>query len=92
MLRSVAKTEPSDNWPIFQLRDAIVLNRDGTTLENALNIVPNGPFIVRGNLYYTSEEKRLGNSASEVYSPIIRPSLPCSANPVSCLANHLLGQ
>lgn len=60
VLRSVAKTESSDNWPIFQLQDAIVLNRDGTTIENALSIVPNGPFIVRGYLHYTREEKRLG--------------------------------
>ncbi|KAM3504090.1 hypothetical protein MY11210_008477 [Beauveria gryllotalpidicola] len=59
VLRSVPKSVPNDNWPIFQLRDAIVLNRDGSTVENALHIVPNGPFIVRGYLHYTSEEKRL---------------------------------
>lgn len=58
VLRSVPKTISNDDWPIFQLHDAIVLNRDGTTLENALNIVPNGPFIVRGNLHYTSEQKK----------------------------------
>ncbi|OAA54222.1 hypothetical protein ISF_08449 [Cordyceps fumosorosea ARSEF 2679] len=58
ILRSVAKAEPSDSWPIFQLRDAIVLNRDGTTVENALNIVPNGPFIVRGYLHFSGDEKR----------------------------------
>ncbi|KAJ4145813.1 hypothetical protein LMH87_004646 [Akanthomyces muscarius] len=57
VLRSVPKSEPNDNWPIFQLRDAIVLNRDGTTVENALHIVPNGPFIVRGNLHFTRDEK-----------------------------------
>ncbi|KAM3466024.1 hypothetical protein MY5147_005148 [Beauveria neobassiana] len=59
VLRSVPKSVPNDNWPIFQLRDAIVLNRDGSTVENALHIVPNGPFIVRGYLHYTSEEKHL---------------------------------
>ncbi|TQV92172.1 hypothetical protein V2A60_004467 [Cordyceps javanica] len=59
ILRSVPKAEPSDNWPIFQLRNAIVLNRDGTTIENALNIVPNGPYIVRGHLHFTRDEKRL---------------------------------
>lgn len=58
VLRSVPKTEPSDGWPIFQLRDAIVLNRDNTTIENALHIVPNGPFIVRGYLHFTADEKR----------------------------------
>lgn len=72
ILRSVPKTEPSDNWPIFQLRDAIVLNRDGTTVENALHIVPNGPFIVRGNLHFSSDEKRFGLSIPPTY----RPSVP----------------
>ncbi len=62
VLRSVPKTEPNDDWPIFQLRDAIVLNRDGTTVENALHLVPNGPFIVRGNLHYNRDEKRLGTA------------------------------
>ncbi|KAJ6789030.1 hypothetical protein PWT90_07829 [Aphanocladium album] len=59
VLRGVGKDVPSDNWPIFQLRDAIVLNRDGTTIESALNIVTNGPFIVRGDLYLTKDEKHL---------------------------------
>ncbi|KAJ3495192.1 hypothetical protein NLG97_g3570 [Lecanicillium saksenae] len=62
ILRSVAKEAPSDNWPIFQLRDAIVLNRDGTTIESALNIVPNGPFTVRGNLHLSKDEKRFALS------------------------------
>ncbi|OAR03791.1 hypothetical protein LLEC1_04660 [Akanthomyces lecanii] len=60
VLRSVPKSEANENWPIFQLRDAIVLNRDGTTVENALHIVPNGPFIVRGHLHFTRDEKRFG--------------------------------
>lgn len=74
VLRSVPKSEPNDNWPIFQLRDAIVLNRDGTTVENALHIVPNGPFIVRGNLHFTSDEKRFGASARPSNTST-RPSL-----------------
>ncbi|OAA37725.1 hypothetical protein BBO_07433 [Beauveria brongniartii RCEF 3172] len=77
ILRSVPKSVPSDNWPIFQLRDAIVLNRDGSTVENALHIVPNGPFIVRGYLHYTREEKHLGSSALQ-YNP---SSCPFPANP-----------
>lgn len=66
VLRSVAKSVPSDSWPIFQLRDAIVLNRDGTTIESALNIVPNGPFIVRGYLHFTSAEKPLGSCSVDL--------------------------
>ncbi|KFA78502.1 hypothetical protein S40288_01510 [Stachybotrys chartarum IBT 40288] len=52
--RSVVKTASSaistDEWPIFELRDAVVLNKDGRTLENALEVGTRGPYIVRGHL------------------------------------------
>ncbi|KJZ74198.1 hypothetical protein HIM_06429 [Hirsutella minnesotensis 3608] len=50
VLRHVPKDLPNDNWPIFELRDAIVLNRDGETVENALHVGVRGPFTVRGTL------------------------------------------
>lgn len=50
VVRSVPKDVLSDDWPIFELRDAIVLNSDGHTLENALHVGIRGPYIVRGHL------------------------------------------
>ncbi|PNY24969.1 Uncharacterized protein TCAP_05090 [Tolypocladium capitatum] len=50
VVRSVLKGVPSDDWPIFELRDAFVLNQDGETLENALHVGIRGPYIVRGIL------------------------------------------
>ncbi|KAH7152319.1 hypothetical protein B0J13DRAFT_522618 [Dactylonectria estremocensis] len=50
VLRSVPKLSDSNNWPIFELRDAVVLSKDGQTIENALNVGTRGPFIVRGTL------------------------------------------
>ncbi|RDA95764.1 hypothetical protein CP533_5130 [Ophiocordyceps camponoti-saundersi (nom. inval.)] len=52
---SVVRTIPSDvrssdDWPIFELRDAVVLNEDGQTLENALHVAHRGPFRIRGHL------------------------------------------
>jgi hypothetical protein len=32
----------------FELKDAIVLNKDGQTMENALDVADRGPFIIRG--------------------------------------------
>lgn len=50
VVKSVPKTLSSDDWPIFELRDAVVLNKDGKSFENALDVVTKGPFIVRGYL------------------------------------------
>jgi hypothetical protein len=59
IVKSVPKDLPSDDWPIFELRDAVVLNKDGKSLENALNVVTNGPFIVRGHLYIDDSAQRI---------------------------------
>ncbi|POR36449.1 Uncharacterized protein TPAR_03367 [Tolypocladium paradoxum] len=58
VVRSVLKGVPSDDWPIFELRDAVVLNKDGETLENALHVGIRGPFIVRGNLIIDDPSQR----------------------------------
>ncbi|KAH7008218.1 hypothetical protein EDB80DRAFT_715908 [Ilyonectria destructans] len=50
VLKSVPKLSDSNNWPIFELRDTVVLNKDGHTVENALHVGTRGPFIVRGTL------------------------------------------
>ncbi|KAM4056177.1 defective in methylation-7 protein [Hirsutella rhossiliensis] len=50
VVRSVPKDVLSDDWPIFELRDAVVLHGDGHTLENALHVGIRGPYIVRGHL------------------------------------------
>ncbi|GAB0137139.1 hypothetical protein EsDP_00005419 [Epichloe bromicola] len=50
VVRSIPKDKPSDDWPIFELANAIVLGKDGQTIENALHVEKMGPFIVRGHL------------------------------------------
>ncbi|RGP77764.1 hypothetical protein FLONG3_4153 [Fusarium longipes] len=34
----------------FELKDAVVLNKDGQTIENALDVATRGPYIIRGTL------------------------------------------
>ncbi|GJN85926.1 hypothetical protein PLIIFM63780_009501 [Purpureocillium lilacinum] len=58
VVRSVPKDESPDDWPIFELRDAVVLNKDGKSLENALHVGIRGPFIVRGNLIIDDASQR----------------------------------
>ncbi|ODA84025.1 hypothetical protein RJ55_02543 [Drechmeria coniospora] len=58
VVRRVPKDMSADDWPIFELRDAVVLNQDGHTLENALHVGIRGPFIVRGNLVIDDPSQR----------------------------------
>ncbi|KAM0558603.1 hypothetical protein ACHAPJ_004801 [Fusarium lateritium] len=42
----------------FELRDAVVLNKDGQTLENALDVATRGPYIIRGHLVVDAPEQK----------------------------------
>ncbi|KAG5930493.1 hypothetical protein E4U53_002226 [Claviceps sorghi] len=50
VVRTVSKDQTPDDWPIFELADAIVLDKDGQAMENALLVGKRGPFVVRGRL------------------------------------------
>ncbi|KAL7797628.1 hypothetical protein V8C37DRAFT_370146 [Trichoderma ceciliae] len=50
VVRSQPKDVSKDFYPCFELRDATVYDRKGEALENALNVVVRGPYIVRGHL------------------------------------------
>ncbi|KAL7936731.1 hypothetical protein V8C35DRAFT_332941 [Trichoderma chlorosporum] len=50
VVRSQPKDVSKDEYPCFELRDATVYDRKGEALENALNVVVRGPYIVRGHL------------------------------------------
>lgn len=50
VVRSQPKDAPKDLYPCFELRDATVYDMNGESLENALNVVVRGPYIVRGHL------------------------------------------
>ncbi|KAG5989251.1 hypothetical protein E4U43_004535 [Claviceps pusilla] len=50
VLRTISKDQTPDDWPIFELANAIVLDKDGQRMENALLVGKRGPFIVRGHL------------------------------------------
>ncbi|KAJ6438525.1 defective in methylation-7 protein [Purpureocillium lavendulum] len=65
VVRSVPKEESPDDWPIFELRDAVVLNKDGQSLENALHVGIRGPFLVRGNLIIDD----VGQRSHRTYTP-----------------------
>lgn len=70
IVKSVPKDLPSDDWPIFELRDAVVLNKDGKSLENALDVVTNGPFIVRGHLYIDDSAQRIHCAFAQHLAPL----------------------
>lgn len=57
VLKTIPRSVDSNDWEAFELRDVVVLNQDGTTLENALHVGTRGPFIVRGNLYLERDQK-----------------------------------
>ncbi|PTB67970.1 hypothetical protein BBK36DRAFT_1194437 [Trichoderma citrinoviride] len=50
VVRSQPKDVSKDLYPCFELRDATVYDMNGESLENALNVVVRGPYIVRGHL------------------------------------------
>ncbi|KAG6024578.1 hypothetical protein E4U40_003188 [Claviceps sp. LM458 group G5] len=50
VVRTVSKDMTPNDWPIFELANAIVLDKHGQTMENALLVSKRGPFIVRGHL------------------------------------------
>ncbi|CAG9943335.1 unnamed protein product [Clonostachys rosea f. rosea IK726] len=58
VLRTLPPETASNPWPCFELRDAVVLNKDGTALENALNVLLDGPFIVRGTMVIDEDDQR----------------------------------
>lgn len=58
VVRRVPEGCGSDEWPVFELQDAIVLNQDGQTVENALEVGIKGPFIVRGQLTIDDAEQK----------------------------------
>ncbi|SPJ84100.1 uncharacterized protein FTOL_10616 [Fusarium torulosum] len=67
--KSVLRYEPGaiDPEKCFELRDAVVLNKDGHTLENALDVATRGPYTVRGTLVIDPDQKhhlitRVGSS------------------------------
>lgn len=59
---SVLRTAPVDKIhgpePVFELQDAVVLNKDGHTLENALHVGTQGPYIIRGTLIIDEPEQK----------------------------------
>lgn len=57
--KSVIRYEPGpiDPEKCFELRDAVVLNKDGHTLENALDVASRGPYTIRGTLMIDHDQK-----------------------------------
>ncbi|KAM0435266.1 hypothetical protein ACHAPT_003360 [Fusarium lateritium] len=59
--KSVLRSAPVDKIhgpePVFELQDAVVLNKDGQ-LENALHVGTRGPYIIRGTLIVDEPEQK----------------------------------
>ncbi|KAF4469733.1 hypothetical protein FALBO_3379 [Fusarium albosuccineum] len=58
VLKSVPASQSADPPACFELRDAVVLNKDGQTLENALYVGTRGPYIVRGTMVVDDAEQK----------------------------------
>lgn len=71
ILKSVPKLSDNDYWPIFELKDAVVFNKDGQTMENALSVGSRGPFIVRGTVIIDDEAQKIRRE-----SRVLRPVPP----------------
>ena len=63
LLKSVSKGTPDIDWPTYELRDAVVLNKDGETLESALDVGSKGPFTIRGTLMLDEPGQRRNREA-----------------------------
>lgn len=49
-LIDLADADDSNEWPVFDLENATVLDKRGATLENGLMVECRGPFTIRGRL------------------------------------------
>ncbi|EWZ45378.1 uncharacterized protein FOBCDRAFT_198962 [Fusarium oxysporum Fo47] len=58
--KSVLRFDPGGVDPdtTFEIKDAVVLNKDGHTLENALDVATRGPYIIRGLLHIEEQSQR----------------------------------
>jgi hypothetical protein len=54
-LKNIEANENSDQWPCFVLTDATVYLKDGKRMANPL--LPDGPFVVRGQVHVDDKEK-----------------------------------
>jgi hypothetical protein len=58
--KSVLRFDPGGVDPdtTFEIKDAVVLNKDGHALENALDVATRGPYIIRGLLHIEEQSQR----------------------------------
>jgi hypothetical protein len=47
-----------NSWVTFELHDAVILSKDGSQLENALDIALKGPYIIRGRMIVEDAEQK----------------------------------
>ncbi|KAH0495268.1 hypothetical protein TgHK011_008833 [Trichoderma gracile] len=71
VVRSQPRDVSKDLYPCFELRDATVYDMTGESLENALNVVVRGPYIVRGHLIIDDPSQK-----SHIILPRPRASTP----------------
>lgn len=77
VVRTVSKDMTPNDWPIFELANAIVLDKHGQTMENALLVSKRGPFIVRGHLIIDdpSQKSHRTSTTNALLSSQTQPAL-----------------
>lgn len=66
VLKTVPKDLPEDDWPVFELKDAVVLSKDGQRLENLLDVGSRGPFTIRGTVIVDEPKQRRQRELSKL--------------------------
>lgn len=58
VLHTLPPDTHEDEWPTFELKDAVVYNKDGVQMKNALDVLLEGPFVMRGRMILEDAEQR----------------------------------
>lgn len=58
VVRTVPAGTPENDWPIFELVDTTVYKQDTTTIANALDVLLDGPFVIRGTLVIDADDQK----------------------------------
>ena len=77
VLRPLEPHKHENDWQTFELFDAVILSKDGSQLENALDIALKGPFIIRGRMIVEDAEQRERCKISSTLASHSPHVLPC---------------
>ncbi|KAK0727266.1 hypothetical protein B0T26DRAFT_640010 [Lasiosphaeria miniovina] len=79
ILRPASLAVPYSNWPCYVLTDAVIYQKDGTTLANPLLVHVEGPMIIRGKLEIDDDLELLANLVKPINNSISVPIEICQS-------------